>query len=342
LAGGTQAAPLQRIAFGIGDKAVSPLMINRAIPEYLGYYKQEGLSVELVPVGSNAAIVAGLGSGRFQFGPGLAALQLPYLARGESFPGIDFLEVAYPGKFGIAVLPSSGITSLSQLKGRKIGINNFSGAGYAIGQQMLRMSGVDPQKDVAWISVGEGITPGIALQHGDIAALDYYDTGFGQIESAGIKLNYLQAPPNFPKVGNDYTMAAKEVLKDHRAWVVGIGRGILKAETFILANPEAAAWIYLQMYPEAAPKGMSVQDQVKAVMVPLVARMKLFVPYDKSMKWGTMRASDWQDEINLAGLQDKVKDPSGLYTNALIDEMNDFDRAKIVEQARSFKLPYKQ
>jgi NitT/TauT family transport system substrate-binding protein len=335
--------PVQKLLLGIGDKVVSPLMINRVVPEYLGYYRQEGVSLEVIPVGTYSAVVAGMAKGRFQFGPGQASLQLPFLARGETFPAIDYLEIAYPGKFGIAVAPASGITSLSQLKGRKIGINNFSGGGYQIGQEMLRLSGVDPQKDVSWISIGEGVTPGLALAKGDISALDYYDIGFGQIEAAGIKLNYLPDPPNFPKLGGAYIMATPDILKNHRDWAVGVGRATLKGEVFIMANPEAAAWIYLQMYPEAAPKNMSIQDQVKAVMVPLVARMKLFAPNDPATKWGYMKPSDWQDEMRLSetDLGKKTLDPTVLYTNALVDECNDFDRQAIEAQARNFKLPYK-
>lgn len=331
----------QKLTFGIGDKAISPLMINRVIPEYLGYYRQEGISVEFVPAGSNRAIVAGMAVGRFQFGPGIPSLQLPYLARGERFPAVDFFEVVYPGKFAIAVGSKSAITGMSQLKGAKIGVNSFGGAGYAIGQEMVRRCGLDPQQDVSWIAVGEGVGAGIALNRGEIAALDYYDTGFGQIESAGIPLRYLPQPTNFPKVGNDYLMTTPGMLREHRGWVVGVGRGVLKAEVFIRTNPEAAAWIYLQMYPEAAPKGMSAPEQVKAVMEPLGRRMKLFAPHDPSMKWGTMNASDWQDEIDIAGLSGNLKDASSLYTNDLIDEINSFDWDRIKAEARAFRIPYK-
>ena len=39
---------------------------------------------------------------------------------------------------------------------------------------------------MTWIAVGAGVTAGVALQRGVIDALAYFDTGFGQIDAAGI------------------------------------------------------------------------------------------------------------------------------------------------------------
>ena len=41
-------------------KIISPLEINFIVPQVLGYYKEEGLEVELLPLGSNAAVMAAL------------------------------------------------------------------------------------------------------------------------------------------------------------------------------------------------------------------------------------------------------------------------------------------
>jgi NitT/TauT family transport system substrate-binding protein len=336
--------PLQKITWAFGDKAVLPYLVNWVIPQYLGYFRQEGLDVDFAPAGSNAPVIAGLKAGRFQIGPGLAAFQLPMLARGENLPYVDFFEYTYPFKFGMAVKEGSAIESFAQFKGKKIGLHSFGTAEYPIAQELVRRAGLDPEKDVSWISVGEGLTGGLMLQRGDIDGLMYYDTGFGQIEAAGIKLKYLTFPPDFPKIGGAFLATTPDILKHHPAWAVGIGRAMLKASLFTLTNPEAATYIFLKMYPEAAPKGMSIQDAVKAVMVPVTKRMPLFAPYDKSVKWGYMKKSDWEDEVDFAGLRGKITDAqlATLYTNALIDQINDFDHAKIVRQARDFELPYKR
>ena len=45
------------------------------------------------------------------------------------------------------------------------------------------------------MSVGGGLPAGLALRGRGIDALAYYDTGFGQIEAANIKLPIYRVPP---------------------------------------------------------------------------------------------------------------------------------------------------
>src|SRR5262249_35329750 len=134
---------------------------------------------------------------------------------------------------------------------------------------------------------------------------------------------------------------SRKFLKEHRAAALGVMRGMLKAENFIQANPEAAAYEFIQMFPEAAPKGKSIEEQVKAVINPVSKRAPLYSNYDSSALQGAMSAKEWEDEIVFAGLQDKIKDPSSFYTNELVVEANQFDKARIREEAKSFPLPYK-
>jgi hypothetical protein len=54
-----------------------------------------------------------------------------------------------------------------------------------------------------------------------------------------------------------------------------------------------------------------------------------------------MSAREWQDEIDFAGVRGKITDAqlAALYTNALIDDINDFDWDKVRHDARNFKIP---
>ena len=65
-------------------------------------------------------------------------------------------------------------------------------------RSVLRNLGIDPDKDVTWIAVGQGTPASVALERGAIHALAYYDAGFGQIEAAGIAMTYLPRPTNIP------------------------------------------------------------------------------------------------------------------------------------------------
>lgn len=339
---GHAALPLQKLHFGFGTKAISPIIINILIPEALGYYREEGLTVEPIPLGSNAAVMGSLQIGRIEFGVATPAFEIPIVARGESLPIVDFYEYTYPFKWGLAVNPDSPVKKLTDLKGKRIGVSGLGETDYPVGQEVFRLAGIDPKKDLSWLAVGEGVTAGEALKRGDIDALFYFDTGFGAIEAAGIPLRYLPLPPNVPKVGGLYLATKRETLKNHRKWAVGLARGVAKASIFIRQNPEAASYLFIKMFPEAAPKGKDLQQQVKAIMVPVTKRLPLYRSYDKSVtKWGQISPAEWQEEVKFANAQSKIADPSIFYTNALIDEINRFDQNKIREQAKNFKLPWK-
>jgi NitT/TauT family transport system substrate-binding protein len=324
---------------GQGDKALSAVVLPRLIPEYLGYYREEGLKGVIVPAGSNAAVLAGLDSGRLEFGQSTAPDQLLRLARGEKLPQVNFFEHIYPFKYNVAVKPGSPLKKLADLKGKRIGLTSFGNSTANVARRLLALIGMDPEKDVTWLVVGEGVSAGVALQRGDVDALVYDDIGFGTLEAAGIQFDYVALPDNLPKIGGTFLYTKPEMIAEHRDWAVGMARAITKGEYFTQQNPEAATCIFLKMVPEAGPPGLSLADQVKALLPSIRERAKLYSPYDASLKWGYMPADEWQDEVKFSGVEGKIKDLDALYTNDLIDEINDFDWGKVADDAKNFKLP---
>lgn len=332
--------PLQKIRLGFASKVVTPMIANIFIPEKLGYYREEGLTLEFIPLGPNPVVLEQLASKRIEFGTGAPSFQIPIVAKGNNLPTINFFEFAYPFKYALAVNPSSPIRSFSELPGKTVGIGSFGLTDFPVIKTVLKAGGLDPDKDVTIMAVGEGVPGGQALQRGAIDAYFHYDTGFGSIEAAGIELRYVPLPPNVPMIGGFYLQARRETLAEHREWAVGVGRAVAKAQIFIRENPEAAAYVFLQMFPEAAPKGVPLKQQIKAVMAPMVKRSRLFVSYDKSItKSGYIKPQEWEEEIQFLGVKDKIKDVSDFFTNALIDDINAFDPEKIRKQAREFKIP---
>jgi NitT/TauT family transport system substrate-binding protein len=334
------ARAVEKIHFGFAQTAVSPILINFIVPQYLGYFKEEGLDVELVTLGTNAAVMASLEQKRVEFGVGVPSFQLPVVAKGEKLPAINYFEYTYPFKWAVAVKPDSPIHSLTDLKGKLVGVSSLGVTDFPIGKALLKLAKLDPASDVQWLAVGSGITAGQALQRGSIDALVYFDTGFGQIEAAGIKMRYLPLPDGLPKVGGLYISATRDYLDSNKKQAIGFARAVAKGSLFVQQNPEAAAYIFIKQYPEAAPRGKSLADQIKAVKIPVEKRAPLFTNYDKSVHdLGHISATEWQDEVAFLGLQGKIKDPSSFYTNDLVKEINNFDHDAIVRQAKEFKIP---
>jgi NitT/TauT family transport system substrate-binding protein len=330
---------LQKLSLGVGDKAMSPLNVDKVLPEYLGYYKAEGLTLDFVAAGSNAAVAGGLFSGRLQIGVALANFQLPLLSKGQTLPGIDFFENAYPFKSAMAVSPGSTIKTYADLKGKRIGVSNFGVSPKAVATTLLRLVGLDPDNDVEWLAVGEGASAGSALQRGSIDALMHYKTSLGDIEASGVALRLLPLPAGAPMIGGSFMSTPPALLKDHRAWLVGFGRAMAKGHVFIQANPIAAAYIYTQMYPEMLPPGLRPAEQLKAVLVGISKLAPLLTPYDAKDLIGYMKPSEWDAELRFNGVEPAQIKLDEVYTNDLIKDINDFDHEKIREQAKNFVVP---
>lgn len=339
VAGIAQPKGVRKVTFAFASKTVPPLAVNLAIGEYLGYYKEEGLTVEIIALGSNANVHAALDQKKVDFGVGVPSFQIPLAARGERLAGINFYEYTYPFKWDWAVKPDSPIRRLGDLKGKSLGVANFGTQEQVIGKAMLAAAGLDGDKDVTWTAVGEGTTSGLALQKGAVDAVIYYDTGFGQWQAAGIAFRFLPRPGGIPLIGGFYVQARPDTLKQDRAAAVGFARGVAKGTVFALENPDAAVQIFLRMFPEARAQGLSEAENVKKMLVTLERRMQMWKPYDpKQTQWGFIPEHEWVDEIAFLGLKSKVQDPKQFFTNSLIEDVNRFDPEKVKAQARSFKL----
>jgi NitT/TauT family transport system substrate-binding protein len=326
----------QKLRFGMGTKSMNATTINMVIGEALGFNKQEGFSIEPVPLGAIASVQIATDKGDVQFGVGAPSFALPLYAKGELPPIVSFYEYTYPYKWDVAVSPDSPIKTYNDLRGKKIGVSGLGTTDYPVTRAVIANLGMDPDKDVQWMAVGEGVTAGVALQRGAIDALAYFDTGFGQIESTGIQMRMLPRPEKVPMIGGFFVTTRRDYLEKNRKTAVGFGRSGAKASEFILANPQAGAKVLLAAYPELAPRGAAQADAIKAVLAPVMKRMQLFRPPYPNMKMGQISEDELKREAEFLNL--KISDFKPLYTNELIDEIHSFDKQAIVDQAKSYKI----
>ena len=330
-----RAQELRKIRMAFGIKSVNPIIINILIAEQLGYTKQEGLQFAPVAVGTNSNAQIAVDKGDVEFVVGTPSFQFPLFAKGQLPPIVNYYEYTYPYKWDVAVKPESGIQKYEDLKGKKVGVSDLGTTDYPVTRAVLQNNGIDPDKDVTWTAVGAGVSAGVALQRGVIDALAYFDTGFGQIDAAGIPIRLLPRPANVPLIGGLYISAMKSFLKDNRKVAVGFARAVNKASEFLLTNPEAGAEAFLKMYPETAPRGASHADAVKSILFAAKRRIPLYRPPYPNTKMGFIHEEEMMRDVKFLNLD--IKDIKPLFTNEMIDEINDYDRAKIVAEAKAYK-----
>jgi ABC-type nitrate/sulfonate/bicarbonate transport system substrate-binding protein len=129
-----------------------------------GYYRDEGLQVELIlmsaPIASRALL-----SGDVTVAT-VGGAGLPPILRGSP---MKFLFTTYNrAMFWLYAKPE--IRSVSALKGKRVGVSGIGSGPDSLLREILRQSGVDPNRDVAILSLGVMPTIFSGLQSGTVDA----------------------------------------------------------------------------------------------------------------------------------------------------------------------------
>jgi NitT/TauT family transport system substrate-binding protein len=326
---------LKPLRFGTSAKSIAPLSLNFLIGEGLGFNREQGYQMEFLPVGSDTNAIAALDQGTVDVALNSSTFTMPLYAKEQLPPMLDYFEAVYPSKYSISVLPDSPIKSYEDLAGKKIGVTNLGSSDYPFTRAVLKRIGIDPDKGVSsWIPVGVGVPAAVALQRGQIDALAHNDVGLGQIDAAGIEIRVLPTPDNYPLSGGLFIMARNDSLKEKRELLVAYGRTLAKTAIFINANPEAAAREFLRMYPDMAQRGKDIETSVKAILYPVNRRRTILLPNSPNAKIGSIDEAELRNDAELLGLNFDNYAP--LYTNELIDEINDFDAEAVKQQAHDY------
>ena len=152
-----------------------------------------------------------LDKGDIEFGVGTPAFQFPLFAKGQLPPIVNYYEYTYPYKWDVAVKPESGIQKLRGPQGqedRRVRSRHHRLSGDA------RRAAEPRHRSRQGRDLGRGrrrrLRPASRSQRGVIDALAYFDTGFGQIDAAGIAMRMLPRPPDVPLIGGLFISATRE------------------------------------------------------------------------------------------------------------------------------------
>jgi NitT/TauT family transport system substrate-binding protein len=173
-----------------------------------GIFKQNGLDVELTNIASSTGIPAVL-SGEVQFAAIGGSETLSAAVQGADLAIIGISAPVYP--FVLMAQPS--ISSVDQLKGKKIGVSNVGSSSDIATRVMLRKIGLDPENDVTIVPVGSLQNRTAALLNGAI------DAGVAQppeqlaLEDKGLHILYDLAAEKLP--------AATDTIVVQRSWLSG-------------------------------------------------------------------------------------------------------------------------
>ena len=258
----TRALRKVRMTYGVPTMDSLTAAFFSSIPTGAGFYAEEGLEVEVQPLGGASAAIAALASGGAQFSTHSSAALMAAVGRGVDMK--SFI-VQIPDSFSsIAVLEDSPVRRIEDLRGKTIGVAALSGAPTILIKSVLRRLGWDVERDVQWLAVGTG-TPALdALRRDRIQAAGLWMTPYALFEFHGAKLRYFRPEP-LPSVGFTHTTnTMSELIQREPELVAGMSRALAKSLVFMLsANPDELTKLHFRLYPASRPVSMTEPDLLR-------------------------------------------------------------------------------
>ncbi|WP_088342704.1 MULTISPECIES: ABC transporter substrate-binding protein [Rhodomicrobium] len=169
------------ITLGVGGK---PLLyyLPLTLAERLGYFKEQGLTVEINDFGGGAKSLQALIGGSVDAVTGAYEHTIRMQAKRQDIRAVIELG-RYPGVvLAVRKEKAAAFKSPADLKGMKIGVTAPGSSTHLLVTYLMVKAGLTPD-DASFIGVGGGASAVAAMQKGEIDALSHLDPVISKLES---------------------------------------------------------------------------------------------------------------------------------------------------------------
>jgi NitT/TauT family transport system substrate-binding protein len=312
------------------------------LPIALGYWKDEGYDVKIVTTGGSLQGIQQMVAGGVDF----AQVDSAPLIQANTDNNVPMRGVmnTLVIDWGIGVLQGSPIQSITDFKGRKIGVFSLGTGGMPLLKGYLRANGIDPDKDVQIIATGAGAPALEALRSDRVQGLMFWGSALTGFQSAGTPMRILFNPAWRKLPGFSFGTLQSTIDKDP-AMVEAIARGAAKATLFAQTNPDCARQIHWKHYPSTKPTGADEATLVKwdlALLQASLDSMKAAHEMNGGKHIGAIDPAGFarmQDFMQKEGLIKRTVPPESLLIQrpGFVEAVNRFDHNAVIEAARACK-----
>jgi NitT/TauT family transport system substrate-binding protein len=218
----------EKVVFSIPSRSIAA--VDLYIAKERGFFREEGLDVDIVQIRGNVAIAAAL-SGQVQATNGIGTV---IRALERSDVPLKILTVSLKRNlFWLVARP--GITSISQLKGKILGTTTFGGSQHTAATRLIRKGGVDPDKDLTVVVGGDVPAQLQSLISGaiDVAALSPPTVILARDK---FHMNILGSAMEDVANLQNGTAVTEKLLRDNRVLLKRILRARAKANRYFWEN----------------------------------------------------------------------------------------------------------
>ena len=183
--GAAQAGAVEKpnLALGVGGK---PLLyyLPLTLAERLGYFKDEGLAVEISDFGGGSKSLQALIGGSVDAVAGAYEHTIRMQEKKQDVRAVIDLG-RYPGIVVAVRKDKAGtLRSVADFKGAKIGVTAPGSSTYILVQYLMRKAGLNPD-DASFIGVGSGPSAVAAMQRGEVDVISHLDPVISKLEDMG-------------------------------------------------------------------------------------------------------------------------------------------------------------
>lgn len=320
------------------NEALAPFIAAK----YLGYFDQEGIDVSyLLAAGSNEVAIQ-VATGNAPIGWASPAQAVIGMQEGAAVP-LDlryFFSVEYRNIWSISVPADSPIKSVAELKGKRIGVTALGSAGMNYGKAYLRAAGLNPDSDATFVPIGAGAQAITAIKQKAVDAIVFWETANVTFDIAGAPVRQLPIDKKLANLPDVSLLATNETIKKNPGLLTAFGRAFAKGLDFCLTNRPACVLMTWKVYPETKPTEGSPEQKLERGLK-IISTLDSFTDEQLGDKRGEFIESRWDDLSGFLLQGGQIAKPvpaSRMFTREFIDESNNYDRAKIVKQAKEFDL----
>jgi NitT/TauT family transport system substrate-binding protein len=273
-----------RVAYSGVAAAGTPLWLAKDE----GIFAKHGLEADLVTVRSAPLQVSALVSNEVQFVRGSASSMLSAAAQGAKLKILMSL-FAERASYDFLVAPS--ITNPRDLRGKKIGVQDFSGLLWSLTMLSLREMGLDPQRDnISIQAIGDSTVIAQALATGiiDGAALDKLQSI--RLQGLGVKVlldlsrialpssPYMSAESFIQKNPQTVESFIKAMIEASAVMRAQKEKGVAVLQKHIKTDRQLAETGYKLLLDDLTPytfvtvKGLKIVQEIVALRDPKIAK----------------------------------------------------------------------
>jgi NitT/TauT family transport system substrate-binding protein len=335
---GMQALAEETVRVAWCARTISSVAAPYAVAQKMGWFAKDGFRLELVPLGGSSDCVKFLATRQVDYAG--AGVEPVAIIRSQGVKARIFYTYNQGFILAIAVPENSPIKSFADLKGKSIGVIAMGAGGVVFARAAAASAGLNPDTDIRIVVAGEGAQTAALLRKGEVDALSQYDGQYAMVANAGIKLRLLEnrETEHFPSNG---LAALDETLRSKRKQAVALAQGFAKGTLFTIANPEAAIRILWELYPQSKPISKDEAAALKDELNILATRIPKWKPEAGGVsRWGENSEKNFAAYVAFLekwGVLKQKVPVSDLITNDLIADINDFDAAKILAEAKGYK-----